>query len=46
MPQVSADEQQAYMCDLYQRCLDNKKKTQAELAAKYLKPLGQPRKVT
>ncbi|GLC61277.1 hypothetical protein PLESTB_001738800 [Pleodorina starrii] len=42
--QVSAEEQQAYMCQLYQRCLENRKKTQEELAAKYLKPLGAPRK--
>ncbi|GIL45410.1 hypothetical protein Vafri_2661 [Volvox africanus] len=41
---VSVDEQQAYMCELYQRCLDNRKKTKEELAAKYLKPLGPPRK--
>ncbi|GFR45547.1 hypothetical protein Agub_g6941 [Astrephomene gubernaculifera] len=41
---VSAEGQQAYMCQLYQRCLENRKKTQEELAAKYLKPLGQPRK--
>ncbi|GLI64209.1 hypothetical protein VaNZ11_007401 [Volvox africanus] len=41
---VSVDEQQAYMCELYQRCLDNRKKTKDELAAKYLKPLGPPRK--
>ncbi|KAG2428717.1 hypothetical protein HXX76_011421 [Chlamydomonas incerta] len=42
--QVTSEDQQAYMCNLYQRCLDNRKKTQEELAAKYLKPLGQPRK--
>eukprot|EP00198_Chlamydomonas_reinhardtii_P009172 XP_001698509.1 flagellar associated protein [Chlamydomonas reinhardtii] len=42
--QVTQEDQQAYMCNLYQRCLDNRKKTQEELAAKYLKPLGQPRK--
>ncbi|EFJ51639.1 hypothetical protein VOLCADRAFT_103274 [Volvox carteri f. nagariensis] len=41
---VSAEEQQAYMCELYQRCLDNRKKTKEDLAAKYLKPLGPPRK--
>ncbi|GIL72271.1 hypothetical protein Vretimale_429 [Volvox reticuliferus] len=41
---VSVEEQQAYMCELYQRCLDNRKKTKEELAAKYLKPLGPPRK--
>ncbi|KAG2449648.1 hypothetical protein HYH02_005180 [Chlamydomonas schloesseri] len=42
--QVTQEDQQAYMCNLYQRCLDNRKKTQEQLAAKYLKPLGQPRK--
>jgi hypothetical protein len=33
------------MCSLYERCLEQKKKTEEELAAKYLQPLGKPRKV-
>lgn len=44
--QVTYDEQKEYMCELYDRCLAKKKKTQEDLAAKYLKPLGQPRKFT
>ncbi len=43
--QVSTDEQKAYMCELYERCLAQKQKTQQELADKYLQPLGKPRKV-
>lgn len=42
--QVSLDEQKEYMCGLYERCLEAKKKTEAELAAKYLQPLGKPKK--
>eukprot|EP00201_Polytomella_parva_P009336 CAMPEP_0175067784 /NCGR_PEP_ID=MMETSP0052_2-20121109/17296_1 /TAXON_ID=51329 ORGANISM="Polytomella parva, Strain SAG 63-3" /NCGR_SAMPLE_ID=MMETSP0052_2 /ASSEMBLY_ACC=CAM_ASM_000194 /LENGTH=392 /DNA_ID=CAMNT_0016334715 /DNA_START=51 /DNA_END=1229 /DNA_ORIENTATION=+ len=41
---VSPEEQQAYMVELYDRCLESRKKTAEELAAKYLKPLGMPRK--
>eukprot|EP00798_Chlamydomonas_sp_ICE-L_P007135 gene7135-241_t len=44
--QVSGDEQKEYMTSLYDRCIESKKKTKEDLAAKYLKPLGQPRKFT
>jgi hypothetical protein len=37
---VSDDEQRDYMCTLYTRCLDQRKRTQEELSAKYLQPLG------
>ena len=40
---VSQDEQKEYMCELYSRCLEKKKKTEEELAAKYLQPLGKMR---
>lgn len=41
---VSASDQQAYMVELYERCLETRKKTAEELSAKYLQPLGKPRK--
>lgn len=37
---VSYEEQTAYMCELYTRCIDSKKKAEEKLAEKYLKPLG------
>jgi hypothetical protein len=43
--QVSVEEQKEYMCTLYERCLESKKKTEEELTAKYLQPLGKARKV-
>lgn len=41
---VSNDEQTQYMCQLYSRCAESKKKTQQELADRYLQPLGKPRR--
>ena len=41
---MTAEEKTAYMCELYSRCIESKKKTEAELAERYLKPLGKPRK--
>ncbi len=38
--QTNPDEQREYMCELYTRCIESKKKTEEELAAKYLQPLG------
>ncbi len=43
-PQVSPAESTAYMCELYARCQETRKKTLGELEAKYLQPLGRPRK--
>jgi hypothetical protein len=43
-PQVSAAENAAYMCELYARCQETRKKTLADLETKYLQPLGRPRK--
>jgi hypothetical protein len=34
------EERTAAMCELYQRCIETRAKTEAELAAKYLQPLG------
>jgi hypothetical protein len=31
------------MVQLYQRCLEGKQKTEQELTAKYLQPLGRPK---
>ncbi len=41
---ATLEESQTYMSELYQRCMETRKKTQAELNAKYLKPLARPRK--
>lgn len=43
-PQVSDDDNREYLCSLYERCINSKKKTEEDLAAKYLQPLGKPRK--
>ena len=37
---VSYEEQTTYMCELYSRCIESKKKAEEKLADKYLKPLG------
>lgn len=42
---TTVEEQTGYMCALYDRCRESKKKTKAALAAKWLKPLGTPRKM-
>lgn len=42
---VDPTEQQEYMRALYDRCLESKKKTEEQLAEKYLQPLGKPRKM-
>lgn len=41
---VSVDDQKEYMVSLYSRCLESRKKTEEALAAKWLQPLGKPRK--
>lgn len=38
--QATAADQKAYMCELYSRCMETKKKTEAGLAQKYLQPIG------
>jgi hypothetical protein len=40
---VTYEEQTAYMCELYSRCIETKKKAEEKLAEKYLKPLGRPK---
>jgi hypothetical protein len=42
--QVDPTEQQEYMRQLYDRCLESRKKTEVQLAEKYLQPLGKVRK--
>lgn len=43
--EVTKEENIAYMSQLYERCKETRQKTHETLAAKYLQPLGKPRKV-
>jgi hypothetical protein len=42
--EATKEENIEYMSNLYERCKETRQKTQAELAGKYLQPLGRPRK--